>query len=59
MLAGINLVICETACSPKKDSSLMLLVQSCMGEKIFKFVIFLPNIYPLCSAFDVQKKDDH
>ena len=39
VLAGINLVISEAACQLKKYPSLMLLVQSCMGEKFFKVLI--------------------
>ena len=33
----------------------MLLVQSCRGEKIFKILIFLPNIYP-CVLLLIFKK---
>ena len=34
----------------------MLLVQSCMREKIFKVLIFLPNVYPCVLLFDLQKR---
>ena len=40
----------------KKDPSLMLLVQSCIGEKFFKVLIFLPHIYPGVLLFDLQKR---
>ena len=56
VLAGINLVISEAACSLKKDPSVMLLVQSCIGKKFFKVLIFLPNIYPCVLLFDLQKR---
>ena len=59
VLAGINLVISEAACQLKNQRSLMLFVQSCMGENFFKVIIFLPNIYPCVMLFDLQKKYDH
>ena len=56
VLAGINLVISEATCLLKKDPSLMLFVQGCMGENFFEVLIFLPNIYPCVMFFDLQKK---
>ena len=54
VLAGINLVIFETAWLTKKDPSL----KSCFKEKFFKVLIFLPSINPCVLLFDLQKKHD-
>ena len=59
VLAGINFGISEAACLLKKDPSLMLLVQSCKGEKFYKVLRIPPNIYLCVLIFDLQKKDDH
>ena len=54
VLAGINLVISETAWLTKKDPSL----KSCFKEKFFKVLIFLPSSNPCVLLSDLQKKHD-